>query len=159
MPQELFCERFSDRHRVHKDCVCLDRELVLAVPLDLTPSPETPTLFAYLPVPNQRSGLPLLLHSDFKVVVSRESLPEVNLWNDALLEELPEAFCGLIQRWRDNDSLVDRIPQLFPEVKEGEFCFDDRTPKSIRACLRTAIEQARELEILRSPRGNRYVTD
>ena len=154
MPRDTFAARYSENEHALLGENTLEREIVLAVPLDHTLQAKDPTLFAYLPVTGQCSGLPMLLQFDFKTNTSRETIAVSNAWNEAAMKHLWTAYEGLLKSWSQDSELVDRIPELLPPVgADGKFQMDSHAPSSITAALSLVNCDLDLLPLLRSPLG------
>jgi hypothetical protein len=110
--------------------------LVLAFPVLATRSPElgaTCPLFAFLPVYDY--GFRFIIHADFVLTSSRESIQEQLPWNQRLRDCIPNAFLAALERFKADPTLRNAYFQFLPrkgEVK-GDFF------KTVRSKLFAAL--------------------
>ncbi|KAL5596300.1 hypothetical protein FOVSG1_009989 [Fusarium oxysporum f. sp. vasinfectum] len=138
-------------------------EVVIAFTVDneATPVFITQKVFAFLPVDD--FGFRFLIHADFILVASRESLDESSLWNRSLRGVIETAFVESIRRLvalsptRDGEGLCYKWPKYLPRHPETSGFWHDLHQNMMNALRKTPLLESGADDTLRKPTNLYYV--
>ncbi|KAF4501093.1 hypothetical protein FAGAP_2678 [Fusarium agapanthi] len=138
-------------------------EVVLAFTVDSEANPvsNTEKVFAFLPVDD--FGFRFLIHADFILVASRESLNESSLWNWSLRDGIQTAFVDAIRRLvslsptRDGEGLCYKWPQYLPRYHGTSGFWHGLHENMMSALQDTPLLKSRAGGDLRKPTDLYYV--
>lgn len=131
-------ENIVDQRKDVKDC-----EICLAFPLGerLRKGSSAAGIFAFLPT-SMVTNFPFIIHSDFLLASSRESIRFDNKWNIGILELVPSFFVGAIVNCLKSVESIDSlsVSQVlgFLPAKESPF----KGLKKIRSSIKHLVQAA-----------------
>ncbi|RKK68400.1 hypothetical protein BFJ69_g13644 [Fusarium oxysporum] len=135
--------------------------IAFAADNEATPVFTTQKVFAFLPVDD--FGFRFLIHADFILVASRESLDESSLWNRSLRGVIETAFVESIRRLaalsptRDGEGLCYKWPKYLPRHPETSGFWHDLHQNMMNALRKTPLLESGADDTLRKPTDLYYV--